>query len=335
MAHKFRSEVFVPIKKDEKSFEERQRSLWDELNSDSLFSDMHERMERQRKEWESQVGNMRKDLFRLKPQEMRTGSSENLLESMDLDNIFQDRRGSTGNEEKKFQVSFDVSQFKPEEISVRTEDQKLIVNAKSDSKTSGSSVSREFSRQIDVPKHVDPLKLTSTLSKDGVLQIEAPVAAPDYHKIRSTPEYGLIKSAADPFRGELSLGRHSSPLVHASYPPDYKNGSVMKQEDGASQLKMEIPIGPEYKPEDLDIKTIDRKVVVKARHEEKAQGRTSVQEFNKEFDLPADVDPNTVVASMTDDGKVIIEAQVTSYQKGSYQGRAGSTKQPGVSVHIS
>lgn len=101
MAHKFRSEVFVPIKKDEKTFEDRQRSLWNDLNSDSLFSDMHERMERQRKEWESQVGNMRKDLFRLKPQEMRTGSSENLFESMDMNDIFQDRRSSSGSEEKK------------------------------------------------------------------------------------------------------------------------------------------------------------------------------------------------------------------------------------------
>jgi len=333
MAHKFRSELLVPIKKDEKSFEERQRSLWDDMNSDSLFSDMHERMERQRKEWEAQVGGMRKDLFRLKPQENRTGSSENLLESMDLNDIFQDRRGSSGKEEKKFQVSFDVSQFQPEEISVRTEEQKLIVNAKSDGKASGSSVSREFSRQIDIPKHVDPLKLSSTLSKDGILQVEAPVAAPDYHKIKSAPDYGHIK-LADPFRGEISLGRHGSPLLHSAV-PDHKSGSLMKQEDGSSQLKMEIPIGPEYKPEDLDIKTIDRKVVVKARHEEKAHGRTSVQEFNKEFDLPADIDPNTVVASMTDDGKVIIEAQVMSYQKGSYQGKPGSTKQPGVSVHIS
>ena|SRR6218665_534556 len=118
----YKSEVFVPIRQDAHSFEERQKNIWE---------DMHERMEKRRKEWEDEVTRMRRDFFRLKPDEMgRRGSSENLLEKMDLKNMFYDVKDGT----KVFRVSFDVSQFQPEEINVKTQDQRLIVNARHEEK---------------------------------------------------------------------------------------------------------------------------------------------------------------------------------------------------------
>ena len=33
------------------------------------------------------------------------------------------------------------------------------------------SVSREFSRQVDIPPNIDPQSLRSTLSNDGILQV--------------------------------------------------------------------------------------------------------------------------------------------------------------------
>ena len=41
----------------------------------------------------------------------------------------------------------------------------------------GKMVSREFSRQVDIPSNVDPFTMHSVLSKDGILQVEAPVSA--------------------------------------------------------------------------------------------------------------------------------------------------------------
>jgi len=58
----------------------------------------------------------------------------------------------------------------------------------------------------------------------------------------------------------------------------------------------------------FQVKTIDRKLVVHARHEEKTLGRTSCKEFNREFDLPDAVDPNQISANMTGDGKLVLEA---------------------------
>ena len=43
---------------------------------------------------------------------------------------------------------FDVSEFKPEEVNVKVQNNKLIVNAKHEEKTAQTSVSREYSRQV-------------------------------------------------------------------------------------------------------------------------------------------------------------------------------------------
>jgi hypothetical protein len=43
---RFKSEMFVPVRQDSNSFEERQRNIWDE---------MHDRMDRRRKEWDEEV----------------------------------------------------------------------------------------------------------------------------------------------------------------------------------------------------------------------------------------------------------------------------------------
>ena len=249
-------------------------------------------MEQRRMEWEHEVDRMRKDFFRLKPPDLRRGSSENLLDTMRLDDIFTD----TSQGDKKFRVSFDVSQFRPEEISVRTEEQKLMVKARHEEKGEGSNMMREFSRQIDVPKHVNPQKLSCTLSKDGILQVEADVPAPAYDQIRA-----------------------GAPPLQIEIPPpqkvlaEFRSSPILREDEGSKSLKMEVDIGQEFKPEEIQVKTVDRKLVVTARHEERSAGRTSVREFSREFDLPANVDPNTVVASMTpENGKLVVEAPFVS-----------------------
>ena len=73
-------------------------------------------------------------------------------------------------------------------------------------------------------------------------------------------------------------------------------------------FRIAVDIGSEFEPRDLTVKTVDRKLVVHARHEEKAPGRTSCRQFNREFDLPDAVDPHTVTASMEPAGRLIIEA---------------------------
>jgi HSP20 family molecular chaperone IbpA len=80
-------------------------------------------------------------------------------------------------EEKKLKLRFDVAQYTPEEIVVKTVDNKLLVHAKHEEKTDTKSVYREYNREFLLPKGTNPEMIRSSLSKDGVLTIEAPLPA--------------------------------------------------------------------------------------------------------------------------------------------------------------
>lgn len=304
---KFKSEVFVPIRKDVKTFEERQKDIFDDLHRDSFFDDMHQRMQERRREWESEVERLRRDFFRLKPLEERRDSSDDVLSKMQLNSLFYDspKKETGGGGDKTFRVTFDVSQFLPEEISVRTEGSKVVVQAKHEEKGGGKSESREFSRSLDIPRHIQPESLNCTLSKDGILQLEAPVSAPQYKQIASSEKF-----------------QHPAPLYSSSPVP----GPLARTEDTASGFRMSVDIGKDFQPGDINVKTVDRKLIVHARHEEKSPGRSSVREFSREFELPNNVDPQKVTASMTEDGRLNLEAP--------YEGKQ-LAQQAATTIHLS
>ncbi|CAL4084849.1 unnamed protein product [Meganyctiphanes norvegica] len=85
---------------------------------------------------------------------------------------------------KQLKLRFDVSQYKPEEIVVKTVDNKLLVHAKHEEKTESRSVYREYNREFLLPKGTNPEFIKSSLSKDGVLTVEAPLPAlPEGEKV--------------------------------------------------------------------------------------------------------------------------------------------------------
>ncbi|XP_061193626.1 alpha-crystallin A chain-like [Saccostrea echinata] len=117
----------------------------------------------------------RREMFKLNPWDMnkdpfdKAHFGKNMLE---IDTPFVE--DSFGN--KKLDMKFDCSQFKPEEIFVKIVDRNLAVHAKHKESSPGKNVQREFTRAYLLPESVDTSKLTSSLSPDGVLTIEAPVA---------------------------------------------------------------------------------------------------------------------------------------------------------------
>ncbi|KAF5300057.1 hypothetical protein FQA39_LY11249 [Lamprigera yunnana] len=80
-------------------------------------------------------------------------------------------------ESKCLKLRFDVSQYAPEEIVVKTVDNKLLVHAKHEEKSDSKSVYREYNREFLLPKGTNPESIKSSLSKDGVLTVEAPLPA--------------------------------------------------------------------------------------------------------------------------------------------------------------
>jgi len=89
-------------------------------------------------------------------------------------------------DDSKFEVTLDVSEYKPEELKVTTVNNTLAIEGKhSDSRSDekntpqstasgSSSVMRQFSRKWTLPTNCDPNAVASNLSSDGILMITAP-----------------------------------------------------------------------------------------------------------------------------------------------------------------
>jgi HSP20 family molecular chaperone IbpA len=78
-----------------------------------------------------------------------------------------------------FQVCVDVHQFAPNEISVKTLDNSVVIEGKHEEKQDDHGfVSRHFVRRYVLPKDYDVQQVVSTLSSDGVLTVKAPPPTP-------------------------------------------------------------------------------------------------------------------------------------------------------------
>jgi len=285
MASRFISEIHVPIKKDDMSFQDRQIKQWGEMET---------RMQERRKQWEDEFERMRSDFFTLKPSE-----KPQAMASVDLDTGIKSMFETEADGSQKFKVRFDVSEFKPEEIQVKVHENRLLVNAKHEEKSSQTSVSREYSRQVDIPSNVDQDKMQCVMSKDGILSVDAPATGPVPHG------------------NDTVFAVKSSPQMKSLDVATPVKNPIVTEPDGSRKLKLQVDIG-EFNPEDVVVKTLDRKLIVHAEHEEKAAGRTLHKEFNKEYDLPESVDPATIQAYIGDDNKLTIEAPIRPVQRKLY-----------------
>jgi crystallin alpha B len=79
------------------------------------------------------------------------------------------------NDENKFSVKLDCSHFKPEEITVKTVGNNLVINGKHEEKMDKHGwIQREFTRRYALPEGCEVEKVVSNLASNGMLSIEAP-----------------------------------------------------------------------------------------------------------------------------------------------------------------
>ncbi|GFQ90276.1 protein lethal(2)essential for life [Trichonephila clavata] len=82
------------------------------------------------------------------------------------------------NDEKQFQVSLNVKQFKPQEVEVKVVDNFIVIHGKHEKKKDdGGFCSREFTRRYMLPQGCEADTVTSSLDQEGVLTITAPKKA--------------------------------------------------------------------------------------------------------------------------------------------------------------
>jgi len=135
------------------------------------------KMEEEMNRFRSQLMEREREFFSGSPAGRLTSSSEpqtgtsNWLTSLDSPLIVDDGDG------KCLKLRFDVTDYKPEEIVVKTVDNRLQVHAKHEEKSDNRTVYREYNREFLLPKGTNPELIRSSLSKDGVLTVEAPLLA--------------------------------------------------------------------------------------------------------------------------------------------------------------
>merc|ERR1711874_357454 len=83
---------------------------------------------------------------------------------------------------EKFMIQLELPGFSPEDFSLKTKDDVIIIEAKHNAKTDdGSTDTRHFTKEFKMPSGVATDKLGSTYSGAGILTISAPrsIAAPE------------------------------------------------------------------------------------------------------------------------------------------------------------
>ncbi|XP_072231512.1 heat shock protein beta-1 [Leuresthes tenuis] len=86
-----------------------------------------------------------------------------------------------------WKVSLDVSHFSPEELVVKTKDGVLEITGKHEErKDEHGFVSRCFTRKYTLPPTATIDKVTSSLSPEGILTVEAPVVRPAIESSETT-----------------------------------------------------------------------------------------------------------------------------------------------------
>ncbi|XP_050439711.1 protein lethal(2)essential for life isoform X2 [Adelges cooleyi] len=161
---------------------------------DSEFSNIREKFDAEMRKMEDEMTKFRSELMNRESNFFKTTSnSQNTITSNHSD-LPSSRLTSAAapsgwvdsinspliqedGDSKCLKLRFDVSQYEPEEIVVKTVDNKLLVHAKHEEKTDSKSVYREYNREFLLPKGTNPEAIKSMLSKDGILTVEAPLPA--------------------------------------------------------------------------------------------------------------------------------------------------------------
>ncbi|KAF6017033.1 hsp-25 [Bugula neritina] len=136
--------------------------------------------------------------------------------------------------------------------------------------------------------------MRSTLSRDGILSITAPIRPPNY----------LPGTSSALQSNSLVTQQHANAL--STMPA---TTVVTKQSNAGDALNYSLSIAG-YKPEEVSVSVEGRKVIVKAKHEENSGGRKVHNEMTKSFDLPPSVDSHHVRSYIKDGNTLYIEAQL-------------------------
>merc|ERR1712142_180926 len=194
-------------------------------------------------------------------------------------------------DEEKLQVEFNVQEYKPEELSLKTEGDVLVVLGKQEVKEGGQTfVSKQFEQRFSLPSGARPDNISSALSKDGVLTVTA-LRDPPAIKGRSKP--AIEGSGQQVFQASQQTKRDGLPHPRVKY------------DDDKFQICLDAQ---QYKPDELDVKVEGNNIIITAKQAVQEAGGTRTRVFEQKFSMPSGVQADKVSSSLTKDGVLVIDA---------------------------
>jgi len=186
MSKSFRSERFIPISTSRRSYLDpswevepwSMRNEWPLMNyssyrapsSSSPMRVLDSHFQDLAREMEQRMSDMRSQMFTLMPSESFSKPIEGHFHpKLDHPNMIEKDGKNV------MELKFDVQNFKPEDINIKTKDNVLEVHAKQENNSDNAKVFKEYRRQITLPVGTVLEDMTSVLSPEGILTVEAPI----------------------------------------------------------------------------------------------------------------------------------------------------------------
>lgn len=89
-------------------------------------------------------------------------------------------------------------------------------------------------------------------------------------------------------------------------PPRHSGMSQVSNNDNEFRMMVDVS---HFKPDEINVKTVDRNVIITGKHEERQDEHGFIQrQFSRKYLLPEDVDPNTITSSLSDEGVLTVKA---------------------------
>merc|ERR1711881_329817 len=200
-------------------------------------------------------------------------------------------------DEGQFCVEIPLHEYKPEELSLKTEGNVLVILAKHETQTEsgGSFVSKQFEQRFSLPSGVKPEAIVSSLSKEGVLTVTAP-------RVTSAPtSIGGFRKTRGAIEEENVFVPQTTQMPQNQGLPHPK---VTYDED-----KFQVSLDCQhFKPEEIDVKVDGTTIIITAKQEIKESGGSRTRVFEQKFTLPAGVQADRVTSTINADGVLNINA---------------------------
>ena len=180
-------------------------------------------------------------------------------------------KAQTSYSEGKFQVKVDVKDYNPEEVSIKTEGNKLVILARHETKTehernmnneynvNKTFASKKFQKRFTLPSGCEADDITSSFSKDGVLTVTVP--------INSVEQETSLKKLKCKTENGIEAENTASTL--SSTVNDWLPRPIVSYDNDKVYITLDCK---NYKPEEIDVKVESNRIIIRAKQEINEEG---------------------------------------------------------------